>query len=139
MELKLPTMQAERNCWMVIKRALEYFVGAATVRSVPHNLKLMQVGPHVKNPIHTFTHQMECHYMNWQFLYPKAVNILLGIMTTSAVFVEMVAIFCFVMDALGPFTEYVHLYQAFPKMTGTVDIARTCSNEKSLWSITPML
>ena len=43
--------------------------------------------------------------MNWQFLYQKAVNILLGIMTTSAVFVEMVAIFCFVMDALGPFTE----------------------------------
>jgi hypothetical protein len=40
--------------------------------------------------------------MTWQFLSQKVGSILLRIMMTSASFVQMAGIFCFVMDAQGP-------------------------------------
>ncbi len=43
--------------------------------------------------------------MNWRYHSQKAASILPRIMITCASFVQMVGIFCFVMDAQGPSTK----------------------------------
>jgi hypothetical protein len=52
--------------------------------------------------MHVFTHLMAYRSMTWQFLSQKVGSILPGTMMTYASFVQMVGIFCFVMDAQGP-------------------------------------
>lgn len=55
--------------------------------------------------MHIFILLMESHSINWLYLSLKVVSILAKIMMTCAPFVQMVGIFCLVMDAQGPSTK----------------------------------